>query len=203
MEERIPTTRDRLIDASLELVAEHGYEGTSVGDIESRAGLSPRSGALYKYFDSKLAVLEAGLERHLESVEAADLDLAGTPLDDLRAEIEFFGRWLLAEMDRERTITHVIEREGARLPELRNRMRAGISDRGYRAAATFVTRWSHRATPATPDHEALAVLLVGALVNFRRSTWTFGVEPLGLDDGRAIDAFVAIATTHFQPQAER
>lgn len=202
MEEESASTRDRLIDATVELVAEHGYDGTSVGDIESRAGLAPRSGALYKYFDSKLAVLEAGLERHLDSVDAADLDLGGTPLQDLRAEVEFFGRWLLAEMDRERTITHVIEREGARLPELRDRMRTGISDRGYRAAATFVTRWSDQITPATEDHDALAVLLVGALVNFRRSTWTFGARPLSLDDDRVVDAFVAIAATHFHSPTE-
>lgn len=202
MEVGTSTTRARLINAALDLVAKRGYDGTSVGDIESAAGLAPRSGALYKYFDSKLAVLEAGLEQHLSSVAAADLDLAGTPLEDLVAEVEFFGRWLLAEMDRERTITHVIEREGARLPELRDRMRAGISDRGYRAAATFVARWSHKIAPATQDHDALSVLLVGALVNFRRSTWTFDAQPLGLDDDRVIDAFVAIAATHFHAATE-
>lgn len=191
------STPDRLIDATLELVAEHGYDGTSVGDIESQAGLAPRSGALYKYFDSKLAVLEAGLERHLRSVEATATDLVETPLEDLPAEVELFGRWLLAEMDRERTITHVIEREGSRLPDLRARMRAGVSDRGYRAAAAFVRRWSaHLAPVADPD--ALAVLLVGALVNVRRSTWTFGAAPLGLDDDRIIDAFVSISLGHLR-----
>lgn len=201
MQEELPT-RERLIDAALHLIAEHGYDGTSVGDIESHAGLAPRSGALYKYFDSKLAVLEAGLERHLASVEAAEIDLTGTPLQDLRTEAELFGRWLLAEMDRERAITHVIEREGARIPHLRDRMRAGISDRGYRAASAFVTRWSQHTTLATDDHDALAVLLVGSLVNFRRSTWTFGAEPLQLGDERIIAAFIAIvdpATGRPQP----
>lgn len=191
MEEEI-STRDRLIDATVELVAERGYEGTSVGDIESRAGLAPRSGALYKYFDSKLAVLEAGLQRHLASVAATAIDLVDAPLVDLAAEVELFGRWLLAELDRERMITQVIEREGSRLPELRDRMRSDVSDRGYRAASTFVRRWSGHGDPAL-DHEALAVLLVGALVNVRRSTWTFGAEPLGLDDERVIRAFVSIA----------
>lgn len=191
------STRDRLIDATLDLVAERGYDGTSVGDIESRAGLAPRSGALYKYFASKLAVLEAGLERHLQSVEATAIDLVETPLEDAAAEVELFGRWLLTEMDRERTITHVIEREGSRLPDLRDRMRAGVSDRGYQAAAAFVRRWSANTGPVG-DPEAMAVLLVGALVNVRRSTWTFGAEPLGLDDERIISAFVSISLGHLR-----
>ena len=193
------STRDRLIDAALGLVAERGYDGTSVGDIESTAGLAPRSGALYKYFDSKLAVLEAGLERHLGSVEATATDLVETPLDDLRSEVELFARWLLAEMDRERTITQVIEREGSRLPDLRDRMRAGVSDRGYRAAAAFARRWAQSGAPVG-DPEALAVLLVGALVNVRRSTWTFGAAPLGLDDERIVSAFVSISLSHLQEE---
>lgn len=102
-------TRDRLIDATLELVAERGFAGVSVGDIEAGAGLAPRSGALYKYFDSKLAVLEAGLERHLASIADVEIDLSASPLTEPASEIEAIIRWLLAELDRERTITHVIE----------------------------------------------------------------------------------------------
>lgn len=187
-----PDTRDRLIDATLELVAARGFDGVSVGDIEAGAGLAPRSGALYKYFDSKLAVLEAGLERHLRDVGDIALDVAAMPLADPAVEVELIARWLLAELDRERTITHVIEREGDRLPEMRDRMREGVSDRGYRIAATLIERWAADIGPDEIDHEALAVLLVGAIINLRRSTWTFGVAPLGIDDDRVIDTFVAL-----------
>jgi AcrR family transcriptional regulator len=188
-----PTTRARLVDATLALVAERGFDGVSVGDIEERAGLAPRSGALYKYFPSKLAVLEAGLERHLAAVAGAEVDLVAMPSDDRLPDIAAVSRWLLAELDAERVITHVVEREGDRLPELRDRMREGISDRGYRIAASFVERWAGT-TGAAVDHDALGVLMVGALVNVRRSTWTFGAAPLGLDDDRLVDAFVALGT---------
>jgi AcrR family transcriptional regulator len=191
---RPPHTRERLIDATLALVAERGFDGVSVGDIEAGAGLAPRSGALYKYFDSKLAVLEAGLERHLASIADVELDLSDTPLTDPRAEVETLVRWLLVELDRERTITHVIEREGDRLPYLRDRMREGVSERGYRIAASFVERWAATGIVEPRDHDALAVLLVGGLVNLRRSTWTFGAPPLGLDDDRFVDTFVALST---------
>ena len=43
-------TRERLMTATLSLVADNGFEGTSVGAIEQEAGLAPRSGALYQYF---------------------------------------------------------------------------------------------------------------------------------------------------------
>lgn len=201
-------TRQRLIDATLELVAARGFDGVSVGDIEEAAGLAPRSGAIYKYFESKLAVLEAGLEQHLASVEAVDLDLASPPLDqspaeqspadepsieESLAEIELLARWLLAELDRERTITHVVEREGDRLPALRERMREGVSDRGYRVAAAFITQATSSTRDFGADHEALAVLLIGGLINVRRSTWTFGRAPLGIDDERFVSTFTALA----------
>jgi AcrR family transcriptional regulator len=188
-------TRDRLIDATLELVAERGFAGVSVGDIEAGAGLAPRSGALYKYFESKLAVLEAGLERHLASIADVEIDLSASPLTEPASEIEAVVHWLLAELDRERTITHVIEREGDRLPELRDRMRAGVSDRGYRVAASLIERWAASITDQRIDDEALAVLLIGGLINLRRSTWTFGAPPLGLSDERFVDTFVALSTT--------
>lgn len=193
-------TRQRLIDATLELVAARGFDGVSVGDIESTAGLAPRSGALYKYFDSKLAVLEAGLEQHLGSIADVEIDLADMPLTDPRAETELIARWLLAELDRERTITHVIEREGDRLPELRDRMREGVSDRGYRIASSLVERWSQTVTVQAVDHDALAVILVGAIINLRRSTWTFDRPPLGLDDERFIAAFTELSSVLLDPE---
>ena len=186
-------TRERLIDATLRLVAERGFDGVSVGDIEAGAGLAPRSGALYKYFDSKLAVLEAGLERHLDAVTEVEIDLADVPLTDPAPVIEAVARWLLAELDGERTITHVIEREGDRLPDLRDRMRAGVSDRGYRLASSFIDRLASSISDEALDAEALAVLLVGGLINLRRSAWTFDAPPLGIDDDRFVAAFVSLS----------
>lgn len=143
--------------------------------------------------DSKLAVLEAGLERHLGSIADVEVDLAASPLTEPAAEVEAVVRWLLSELDRERIITHVIEREGDRLPELRDRMRQGVSDRGYRIAASLIERWTATGSDQRIDNEALAVLLIGGLINLRRSTWTFGAPPLGLSDARFVATFVALS----------
>ena len=59
---RQPTTRERILAAAVELFGRQGYHGTSVGEIETAAGLVPRSGGLYKHFPSKAALLEAAIE---------------------------------------------------------------------------------------------------------------------------------------------
>lgn len=107
--------------------------------------------------------------------------------------------WLLAELDKDQSITHVIEREGDRLPELRDRLRDGVSDRGYRLAAAVISGWSKPVTAGEIDADALAVILAGAIINLRRSTWTFGRAPLGLDDERFIASFVALASSLLPP----
>jgi hypothetical protein len=86
----------------------------------------------------------------------------------------------------------VFEREGHRFPELRDRMRSGLSDRGYQVMAAFLERWAATRRLPSQDTAAIAVLLGGALLNFRRSTWTLGASPLGLGDDRIVTAFVAI-----------
>lgn len=52
----------------MKLFAEKGYDGTSVADIQIAAGLTGGSGALYKHFASKGAVLEAGVDAYLQAL---------------------------------------------------------------------------------------------------------------------------------------
>jgi AcrR family transcriptional regulator len=52
--------RQRLIDASIELFADHGYEATSVDDIARRAGITKP--VVYDHFSSKEAIFIAALE---------------------------------------------------------------------------------------------------------------------------------------------
>jgi AcrR family transcriptional regulator len=50
-------TRDRIMQAALELFTELGYQKTSIARIETEAGLVPRAGAFYRHFESKQALL--------------------------------------------------------------------------------------------------------------------------------------------------
>lgn len=183
-------TRQRLLDAAMHLFARQGLAKTTVGEIESAAGMAPRSGALYKYFDSKDDLLAAGLEQHLDTVVGVEQQLTLRPLGDVRSELTMLGHWLLHELEVERDITHVLEREGDRVEELRERMRIDISDRGYRLGADVLQRWLPDL--ARVDAEAMAVGAIGGLINYKRSSWTFGHPPLGLEPDAVVTSWVDV-----------
>jgi AcrR family transcriptional regulator len=50
-------TKDRIMEAALELFLTLGYQKTSIARIETDAGLVPRAGAFYRHFDSKQTLL--------------------------------------------------------------------------------------------------------------------------------------------------
>lgn len=192
--DRRSAARARLIDAAIGLFARRGFNATTVGEIEVEAGFAPRSGALYQYFDSKRALLDAVLEQHLAAVDDVGERLDDRPLGDVRTEITLLAHWLLAELDRERQITHLLEREGERLADLRNRAREGISERGYRIGSQLLERWLPDTTAT--ERDVFAVAAIGALINFRRSTWTFGAPPRNLSDADFIDGWVELFHPH-------
>ena len=63
------SSREVLAEAACELFLEKGYEGTTVGEIAIRAGVSRSS--FFNYFSSKSDILWAGLDARLDQVEIA------------------------------------------------------------------------------------------------------------------------------------
>lgn len=187
------STRQRLLKEGLRLFADQGYERTTVGQIEAAAGLSSRSGALYKHFGSKQELLAAAVERHLHEVEGIRGVLELMPLGDLKAELTLMARWLLADLDRHKELFLVFEKEGTDLPELRDRYYEEVGEFGYRLGAEFIERsiLMHR-DEGDVSAEVMAAVALNALVNHRRSEWTFGRKPLGLSDEALTEGIVQI-----------
>src|ERR1700761_7578950 len=104
-----PPTRERIVDEAMRLFSERGYEGTSIARIEEAAGLTPGAGGLYHHFETKEAVLAAGIERRLERLEALRRirGVLGS-LGDLRAELKLTARYLLAELDEEAELLRIL-----------------------------------------------------------------------------------------------
>ena len=78
--ERRAESRDRLLDAALECLAERGYAGTTFPEVVRRAGLS--NGALWRHFRSKADLMVAAslrseetLAHHAAPDEASVVDL--------------------------------------------------------------------------------------------------------------------------------
>ena len=69
-------TKERIMEAALKLFMEEGYQKSSIGRIETEAGLVPRSGAFYRHFDSKQTLL----------METAKAYVSETPEDQQTGE---------------------------------------------------------------------------------------------------------------------
>jgi AcrR family transcriptional regulator len=172
------------------LFARQGFHATSVGEIEAAVGLQPRRGALYKHFPNKAALLEAAVERFFEQMQSLTNGLDLSPDMNPGSATLHFGRWMITMLDAQRDLTHILEREGERLKPLQERYRA-IIDFGFASAALAIERWLQSSgTVLNPSRSS--VILVGAIVNFRRSNWTFGAAPLGLEDEAFLEELAAM-----------
>lgn len=192
--EEVPT-RQRLVDAGMALFARQGFRATTVGQIEAAVGLQPRRGALYKHFESKEALLREAAEGFCAEAAAgaaqiARLPEAPGPIDPavFRPVVLELGRWFLDALDKQRPLLALLEHEGDRLADLAVQVREDIVDVGNRAAARLL----EIGAPGTADPEATAVLLLGSLVGLRRTAWTLGAPPLGLDDARALERWADV-----------
>ena len=54
-------TKERIMEAALELFAQNGYLGTSMNDIAKQLGIT--KGALYKHYSSKQEILDSITQR--------------------------------------------------------------------------------------------------------------------------------------------
>src|SRR5262249_19557223 len=60
---RAPQQRQRILDAAEKCFIESGFHAATMARIAATAGISP--GLIYRYFESKSAIVRAIIERHL------------------------------------------------------------------------------------------------------------------------------------------
>jgi AcrR family transcriptional regulator len=184
-----PPTRERIVAAALPLFARQGFRGTSVGQIEAAAGLSPRSGALYKHFASKRDVLAAALDERSRNLDHVDSLRASLSLADPESELKVMGHLALDELEREHDLIRVVMREGDEFPDLV----AGFRDRLVRRGADLAVDWLARACRREGvrgiDVEAVAAVHLAALVGYRMQDVLFGEPTAAVARERFLDAW--------------
>jgi len=89
-------TIEEVLDVAVEVMADHGVAGLSLGEVARRMGIRPPS--LYVYFDGKHALYDALFERGwhllLETMRAVEASCDGAdPVADLLALESAFVRW--------------------------------------------------------------------------------------------------------------
>lgn len=196
-------TRERILDHALRLFAGRGYEATSIGEIEAAAGLVPRSGALYKHFPSKRALIDAALAERIRAIDSIDERVELLPLDDLSAELTLIARLALEELEGERELCRLVMKEGERFPELADAFHAGIVERGHRIAAAWVSSRAPELGLELPDPEATAQILTDALVGYALQHHIFGDRSTRVGRERAIAAWTRIALDHLDPNRRK
>ena len=190
-----PGTRERLLHVAVELFAEHGYAGTSVGAVEEAAGLAPRSGALYQYFTGKEELLVAALERKMATLDDLAPALEMLPLGDLQAELRLLARWNLRSLADREALTRFILRDGQHIPpHLKRRLFERLVERPYGQVVGWIEeRIGPHLAPQT-DVYALTLILVESMAAYTTLRATFGRLPDNIDDDRFVEAWVGLAT---------
>lgn len=148
-------TRQRLLDAALEVFARRGYEGASVKEVAEKAGYT--TGALYAHFASKQALFLA-LLRERFATKVADLQAMTSPGDgtDLGALDRRFSSLREIEGDWDLLATefwlYAVRHDEARAPlvERKRQFRAAVAALiGANLAAAGITSTTPLETIAT------------------------------------------------------
>jgi AcrR family transcriptional regulator len=83
--------RARILDAAERCFIEHGFHAASMADITATAGMS--AGLLYRYFNGKNQIVQAIIERHLETDGCQAMGAIHTCADFTREALERYERW--------------------------------------------------------------------------------------------------------------
>ncbi len=185
------TTRERIIDQAMHLFSQHGYAATSVAKIESAAGLTPGAGGLYHHFDSKEAVLAAGIERQLARLDALrEIRGALTPLGDVKAELILIARYILTELDSESELLRILASEARNRPQMLTAAVDQLVHSTFEGFATWITERSESSIP-NADAQAIAAVGLGSLLSSRLLRDVLGI-PAQVDDETLVDTWVRL-----------
>lgn len=153
-------TRDRLIQAAMDVFAARGYHGVTVDDIAAASGTS--KGAFYHYFPSKQAIFLSLLDRLVDMVERG-VEQAIEQEEGALAKVEAALRVVLEVASARRDLARILLIEAAALGPEFEQGRLGI----HRRFAALIQRHLDRAASdgAIPpqDTRAAAAAWIGAI----------------------------------------
>ncbi|MDO8611735.1 MAG: TetR/AcrR family transcriptional regulator [Dehalococcoidia bacterium] len=201
-EAHLEARRSQILDAAWTCFARKGYHQATMQDICQESGLSP--GAIYRYFESKEAILKAINERSLEMgralVEEAR-SLAGGPLNTL----EVIGQTMLSYFND--PMAETTSRVNIEIfPEIiRNEeLRAGLREEltfWHRAVTQLLSEAKERGQlKAEVDPDSLAALLMCAWEGVRHYSL---IDPHIFRPERLIELMRALVSEGVVLEAEK
>lgn len=89
--DRVTRQRARILDAAERCFIQHGFHAASMADIAATAGMS--AGLIYRYFNGKNRIVQAIIERHLETDGCPSMGKLNKREDFCAEVLEMFERW--------------------------------------------------------------------------------------------------------------
>jgi AcrR family transcriptional regulator len=189
------STKERIVDEAMRLFGEMGYKGASITRIEAAAGLSPGAGGIYRHFSSKEELLAAGVQRHLERLDALrEVRQVFNTLGNLEEELAISARYFLTELDSQTELLQILVSERRQWPQLLNRAVEEMIAATYRSFAEWLRQI---ADPSLSEERAFSIASValGSLLAQRLLRDVVGVEALSVDDDAVIATWVEMVTS--------
>lgn len=193
------STRERLVTEAMRLFSAKGFEATSVSQIEAAAGLAAGSGALYRHFKSKDALLDAGIDRQLDRRRAMrDIRALFAGLGDLHAELTVLGRYLLSVIDEELQLLQIAARTPAGHSARLDTAYAALINGLNAELADWIAAWAPNLAP--DQRKVLAALGINGILGSRVATSLFHQpEARRIPDDEYISEWTAVLTARIQP----
>lgn len=180
--------RERILFEATRLFAERSYERTSVADVQEAAGLTRGSGALYKHFPSKEALLTEIVERFVAEAQAGQ-----TKLRDLKSASDVNLSWIvgntLEKLALNRDALRIFWRDLDPFPALKAKVQKDVTQSTYMVMADWLAERQRRGELRAHDAEAVAAIVIGSITMFRVFEALWGERAIPVSDQRFADAW--------------
>lgn len=183
-------TRQRIVDEAVHLFSTQGYAATSVAEIQLACGLTAGSGALYKHFPSKQAVLEEAVHQHLAKLADRYRDATAALPDDPREVLRLIATIVWGVIDGDRDLIRIMVREFDGYPELFEQMWQGVLANLYHRCAEWLAAQRDLGTVDVADPEATADVLLASLTYYPLLGVLIGHSPGDIDPDRYRTAWI-------------
>jgi AcrR family transcriptional regulator len=192
VEGNLTPAAERLLDAAMRLFAEKGYERTTVGEIQEAAGLTFGSGALYKHFPTKEALLAAGVDRFVEAARSERRMLTGLDDEPLVDALHAIGRLAMSAFEREKDALRIAWRDLENFPDLQEKVRSDRIRATFDDFSSWLRRQADMGRLVLDDSQAVAAVALSSLAFFQLLKHLLHDTPGGISEERFIDAWTTM-----------
>ena len=155
-EQLMQLRRNQILDAAVSVIAERGFERTTIKQIAKQAGVA--DGTIYNYFKNKAAIMTAIVARMTQQ-ERRDLDFAQAAEMDFASFLGTYIPQRFQEMEAEMPALKVVMAETLNNAEFRDRLNAEIYQPLFMLAEQYVQQLIERESMPTDDAALLTRLI--------------------------------------------